>query len=427
MHPLQENRSMWALSSKRGFLAITLIGALGAMACSGNGGGAAPPAPNVDAEVDAAAATGADDFEVAAEELSISQNVIAPGEEDATATSSTASPNVADPRYPSCHPHLFERSVEYAWALDYHLYLFLQSIDALLASGPAVKSGTVHQWLYTAPGGLLVQVTLTKTAPGVFLVDESLAPSSSGGTYVSVVSGSIDRSNPSGVTKTLAFDLDALRSVVPPDTVGRLAGKLTVVLERQKDVGGDDLRVTATYTLTDFVPVYGDPNGPRSGSVFFLEDPGVGGAMIYDASVIFLCPANPASVAADAVTYARWYIVTDGSTPMVSGRADARATGGQLAAGDLWVGVSCRLVPLASAEADGADAGALPLEDNGYWMMKVETAEESAVPGTDVGDENPADPPCDPAFGPVPSLTTSASDPSVPSALPSSDAFPGEF
>jgi hypothetical protein len=417
---------MWALSSKRGLWAISVIGALGAMACSGGGGGASAPLPDA-----APASVAPDDFEVAAEDLSMSQNVVAPGEEDPTATSSTASPNVVDPRYPNCHPHLFERSVEYAWALNYHLSLFLQSIDALLASGPAVKTDTMHQWLYTAPGGLSVQVTLTKTAPGVFLVDESLAPSASGGTYVSVVSGSIDRSNPSDVTKTLAFDLDALRTVVPPGTVGKLAGKLAVVLERQKDVGGDDLRVTATYTLTGFVPVYGDPNGPRSGNVFYLEDPGLGGAMIYDASVVFLCPENPTSLASNAVTYARWYIVAGGTTTTVSGRADALATGGQFAAGDVWVGVSCRLVPLRSAQADDADGGTLPLKDNGYWMVKEETAGGATVgatvPGTDVGDESSTDPPCDPAFGPVPSLTTSATDLPIPGALPGAGAYPGEF
>jgi hypothetical protein len=373
----------------------------------------------------------APDFESAAEELSFAQNGVAPGEEPADGSTrpvdvASSSPTAASATTgnPLCHPDLFAISVAYAWALDYHLYLFLQGVDDALAAGPRVVSDTTHQWTSSATDGTQLQVTLDKTAPGIFRVDESLA-ASAGGPWVSVMSGTVDHSDASGVTKTLTFDLDAFHQVVPASASDRSAGQLAARLERTMGAGGDDLKVAVTYTLTAFVPVYGDPRGPRTGNVSFLEEPGVGGAMTFDASVMVACSTDPSIGASDTNVYARWYAVQNGAATVVAGRADGRATGGPVAPASGWVGVSCRSVPLARAQGD-APGGSM-VADNGYWMVKQETASGATVAGSFVSDASATDPPCDPAFGPVPDAADAASDASLSATIPVAGAFPGEF
>jgi hypothetical protein len=367
----------------------------------------------------AAGSSGAADpeFQSAAEELSIGNNSVAPGEEAATTSSTITLSSIGTT--PVCHPHLFERSIDYARALNYHVFLFVRDIDLLVLLHPHLKTGTEHQWLYTSPEGESVDLTIDKTAPGVFSLQLSIAPKGST-TYVPVASGSVDRSNPDDVKKSLSFDFDSLRQVLPPSTVDQAAGQLTVDFERVSQNGADRKRMV-TYTLSKFVPVYGDPHGPRSGNIYFLGEPGVGGAMIYDSSTVFFCPANPQQLSADTITYARWYV--SGGT--VAGRADSRATGGQFPTGDSWAGVACRSVSAKAAAGD--DGGTSTVTDNGYWMVKEEDASGATVRGTDVSDTTPGDPACDPAFGPVTDLADATNDPILPTTIPASGAFPGQY
>jgi hypothetical protein len=365
----------------------------------------------------AAGNTAADpEFQSAAEELSIGNNSVAPGEEAATTSATITSNSIGAP---SCHPHLFERSIDYSRALNYHVFLFVRDIDLLVLLHPHLKTGTKHEWLYTSPEGESVDLTIDKTAPGVFSLQLSLAPKGST-TYVSVASGSVDRSDPGDVKKSLSFDFDALRQVLPASTVDKAAGQLTVDFERTSQSGADRKR-TVTYTLTNFVPVYGDPHGPRSGNIYFLGEPGVGGAMIYDSSTVFFCPSNPQQLSADTLTYARWFV--SGGT--VAGRADSRATGGQFPAGDSWAGVACRSVSAKDAASD--DGGTTTVTDDGYWMVKEEDASGATVRGSDVSDTTAGDPACDPAFGPVTDLADATNDPVLPTTIPASGAFPGQF
>ncbi len=136
----------------------------------------------------------------------------------------------------------------------------------------------------------------------------------------------MDRSNVEDIKKTFLFDLDKLHSVIPAAAGDQSAGQFALDIERTVNASGADRKRVVTYTLTNFVPVYGDPHGPQSGDIDFVEEPGVGGAMLYSTSLVFFCPANPSNLAADSDVYARWYV--GGST--VAGRADARATGGRI-------------------------------------------------------------------------------------------------
>ena len=182
------------------------------------------------------------------------------------------------------------------------------------------------------------------------------------------------------------------------------------------------MKQTVDYTLTDFEPTYGDPHGPRTGTVSFLREPGVGGAMIYSSSLVFFCPDNPSNLVADDQVYLRWF-VKDGT---VSGRADAKATGGQFPSGNSWVGLSCRTSTVAKSNAsDGSTT--LTLTDNGYWMMKEESSSGATVEGASVGDSTSTDPACDPAFGAVTDLGDATNDPTLPATIPATGAFPGQF
>ncbi len=262
-------------------------------------------------------------------------------------------------------------------------------------------------------------MSLTRSAPGVFALTESIAAPGST-TFTTVVTGNVDRSNVDDVTKSLSFDLDALHSVVPAASADKSTGKLAVAIERT--TSGSQVKQTVDYTLTDFEPTYGDPHGPRTGTVSFLREPGVGGAMIYSSSLVFFCPDNPSSLVADDQVYLRWF-VKDGT---VSGRADAKATGGQFPAGNSWVGLSCRTSTLAKAAASDGSA-TVTLTDNGYWMMKEESPSGATVEGESVGDSTSSDPACDPAFGAVTDLADATNDPTLPATIPASGAFPGQF
>ena len=220
--------------------------------------------------------------------------------------------------------------------------------------------------------------------------------------------------------KSLSFDLDALHAAIPAIAGDKSTGTLAVAIERT--TSGSGVKQTVDYTLTDFEPTYGDPHGPRTGTVSFLHEPKVGGAMIYSSSLVFFCPDNPSSLVADDQVYLRWFVSGD----TVSGRADGKATGGQFPDGNTWEGVSCRTTTVEKATAsDGSVSGTIT--DNGYWMVKEESASGATVEGTSIGDSTASDPACDPAFGPVTDLADATNDPTLPASIPATGAFPGQF
>jgi len=349
----------------------------------------------------------------AASELSWAQNAFAPGEVtpgmgsgDAPGSDLTSTP---------CHPELFARTVEYAEALNYHLNLFLEHIDDLLQTKPTVE-GTTSTWTF-GNSDARWQLVLDETSPGVYSV--KLGISSRGrGDFTIVATGVVDRSNPDDVIKQLTFDFDARQRVFTYIPGDQSSGQLAVSIERNKNADGSDRKRAVTYELAGFVPVFGDPLGPRTGTIDFLDEPGVGGAMLYDASTVFLCPPNPQSIASNATTYARW--VVQGDT--VSGRADAVASDGQMLSGDRWVGLSCR-----RNSARDLSTGAI-VDDDAYWLVKEENASSATHVGLQfaVEDGVASDAPCNPVFGAATDLNDDRNDPTIPSSLPS-EAFPGQF
>ena len=379
---------------------LAVVFALPIAACSGSSGSGAGGSLD---ETTAAAAS----------DLSISQNMFAPGELTPSVGSGTAPGS--DLTSIVCHPELFARTVEYSEALNYHLNLFLRDVDALLKTTAAAEGSTLT-WVYEGRDAD-VQLVLDATSAGFF--DVKLGIAAAGSTqFTTVVTGVVDWSNVNDVTKQLTFDLDALHTVFPAASGDHSAGQLAVGIERLKNGDGSDKKRVVTYTLTNFVPVYGDPHGPRTGAIDFLDEPGVGGAMLYDASTVFLCPPNPESVASDATTYARWFV--QGGT--VAGRADAVASGGQMLSGDRWVGLSCRSNSLSALAATTF------IIDNSYWLIKEEDGSGATLVGLQlaVDDTVTTDSPCNPAFGAVTNLNDDRNDPTIPSGLPA-NAFPNQF
>jgi hypothetical protein len=343
----------------------------------------------------------------AAGDLSISQSLFAPAE---------VTPSLGTGQAPGsgltsivCHPELFARSVEYSEVLNYHLNMFLKDVDSLLKEGGTLN-GKESTWTFYGRDADM-QLVLLEVGPGVF--DVMLGIAAAGGTdYVTVVNGVVNRSSPDDISKQLTFDLDALHQVFPPASGDQSSGQLGIDVERVKNSDGSDKTRIVSYTLTDFVPVYGDPQGPRTGAIDLIDVPTVGGAMLYDVSTALLCPPNPQHLSADARTYARWIVRGD----TVSGRADAIATGGQMTSGDRWVGLSCRSNPT------GILAGAALVTDNGYWLIKEEDSTGATVVGAEISmvDPSSTDAPCNPVFGAVTDLTDDTNDPALPtSVLPS--------
>ena len=328
---------------------------------------------------------------------------------DAGAAATTAAPSAAAALpLPGCHPFLFARTEAVARRLNRHFAYALGRIEHVIATHPALASGDQLVWTETRDG-LDVRFTMTRSGD-VFTWMLELRPAGAPDTaWVTVFSGDVDRSGATGPHQgagALALDLDALHAVVPAlDVAGTLHATFTLTAAKRlvaisaggvkwdPDTDGDLARIApldATYT--------------------YLREPGVGGSLVLQDSMVFGCPSNPALAPADATLVSRWYRTSSGD---VHGRSDAQATGGQIPAGDVWMGVTCH--------ARTADPASAPAEF--YWLVKEEDSTGTTVQSWEV---QPGAAACDAAFGPVPSPSGNATDfdfASIATPYP----FPGMF
>ncbi len=320
---------------------------------------------------------------------------------------------------PECHPHLFERTGEIIHRVNRHFFKLVAHVEDVISDNPKLSSGTSKTW-DKVKEGVDRKFTMTAVAntDGSTTYNFELDVKSSTGTadFVKVMSGSVTHTGPADADAadagpavlvedkgSVTFDYSALSTVV---TSEHARGQITDTFDNLHDPA-KGVKRSATLALTAFLPEEGDVHGPRTGSYSWEREPGVGGKFQFDTSVVLLCPTNTANAAADVTTVSRWYHSTDG----VHGRSDSKATGGQIAAGNTWMGVTCAKGPTASAPAEG------------YWMMKLEDAGGATMVGSAVQDGSAGSTPCDTAFGAVPSLTSSASDYNFSAAV----SFPGEW
>lgn len=347
------------------------------------------------------------------EKLAISQN-----DSDTADSPATAAALADAATTPDCHPHLFVRTGEIVGRVNRHFRKHLHHVEELIRNNP-IADGETKTW-ENVRGGIDRKFSMTRAAnldgsvTFTFELDLAAVPATGSPSFVKVMSGSITHVGPADAEDTdagagalvenkgvVTFDYTALASV---DAHERSSGQITDTFDNLHDpVKG--VKRAASITLTNFTPEEGDAHGPRSGSYTWEREPGVGGKLQFQDTVTLFCLPNPAGLQSDVSTVARWYKAADGQ---VHGRTDAKATGGQLPAGDTWMGVTCAKGQTTSAPAEG------------FWMMKLEDPAGATVTSqsAQVGTE-----PCDPVFGAVPSATDNKSDYDFTAAV----TFPGEF
>ena len=329
--------------------------------------------------------------------------------EPAATAGDTQSAALVEAAAATCHPHLFMRSHEIVARVNRHFMKHLRHVEALIRRNPALSQGGTKTW-ENVDNGIDRKLTITATvnADGSVTYDFELDLKSTGD-FVKVMDGEITHAGSSGGASatatenkgTVNFDYSALATVI---TTERARGQLSDTFDNLHDpVKG--VKRTSTITLTNFLPEEGDPHGPRNGAYTHLAEPGVGGYIAFQDSLVLLCPSNPGGAVADTQSLARWYKAADGT---LHARSDAQATGGQIAAGDKWEGVTC---------ANGPRT-ATPIE--GEWMMKLEDASGNTIMGTDF---QSGVTPCDAAFGPVPGVNDNKTDYDFSAAV----TFPNEW
>ena len=315
----------------------------------------------------------------------LSMNVdAAPATSAAAADAATppAPPPMMDAASP-CHPHLFVRTETLAARWNRHVAKALRRIEHVIARTPGLSTGAQVQWDETQ-GGVEIRFTMTRSGD-VYTWTLELRPA--GGTdaqWATVSSGHVDRTGATGPnqgTGAFTVDLDALHQAIPAETS---QGKIdaTFALTAAKRV----LDVTVAGVVWD-PDSDGDGLGhvaPVNAAYHYVREPGVGGSLSMTDSMVFLCPADPALAASDVTLASRWYRASDGA---VHGRADAKATGGQIPSGDAILGVTCHQGATDSTAAEG------------YWMMKLQDPTKATVQSWGPAGGTSA---CDPALGAVP-------------------------
>jgi hypothetical protein len=306
-----------------------------------------------------------------------------------------------------CHPHLFMREREVVERVNRHVYKVLRKVERLIASIPVDQTSISKTWTTTETG---VDASFTVKLVGPNVYSWELAAGPTGTTPLPVVmTGEIDRTGATGEHEgkgEMEIDFAKLNAAFPQERVasGTLSVRFDVSATARK------ISVVATGLVWDLDASHFDggviPSGltqPRSGSYVYFREPQKGGSLKIRDQMVFVCGlapgiTNPDLVPADAQMVSRWFKASDGK---VHGRSDGLITGGQLVApvGRI-VGVTCHG---AAAERH------MPTE--GYWLMKAEDASGATLVGasaTSMMDASAT--PCDPAFGPVPTLEDATND-----------------
>lgn len=316
---------------------------------------------------------------------------------------------------PDCHPHLFQRTHETMARLNRHFAKVLHHVDKVLAGNPTLADGQQHVW-EKVEGGIDRKLTMQRTANADGSVTFAWELDLKGGAatdFVKVSSGTMTLTggalattdsdadagaSDAGTTDTVrerkgsaTMDFDALAQVATSERArGQITTAFDIVHDPSKPAPGN--KRSATITFASFLPEEGDAHGPRNGSYTYEREPGVGGKLSFQDSLILLCGSAQDGQVSELATVARWYKSTDGS---IFGRSDAQASGGQIAAGDKWVGVTCAKGQTSAAPGEG------------YWLMKEESSSGATVAGHA---DTTGSSPCAAAFGPVPDLSSNAND-----------------
>ena len=388
------------MRTKTSLLSMTALGLCAlASACGGSG----------DSATDAKFAANSPSFDQVS--LQIDDSDAVPGSNNLTTAQTDEEALSTD----KCHPHLFSRTHEIVGRLNRHTDKHLARIRRLLAKNADLAAGQSRTWTGIDEDGVGRKFTMTKSAAGDSFTFELDLAAKGTTTFVKVFNGEVTASSVTTGTNTvtdklgsMTFDYDALHSVVPAEkATGKIEVDFDVTHDPSKPAPG--IKKVLNIKMTAFLPEEGDPHGPRTGSYLHVGEPGIGGRLTFQDSLILLCPANPNGAVADTNAVSRWYKGADGK---IHGRGDAKATGGQIPAGDTWSGVSCHNGVRADRDSE-----------SGYWMMKLEDGTGATIHGTEQQTTDAGASPCDAALGAVPSLANNATDYDFSAAV----SFPNEW
>jgi hypothetical protein len=303
-----------------------------------------------------------------------------------------------------CHPHLFLRTHQIVEATNGGVWRILRPLGRVIGITPRVRNGKTHVWERVVDG-FTWKYDVEKTAAHSFTATLQVKKTTDPDTaFATVYSADVER-DPAAHdgSGSATLDLDALQAVVG----GAESGKLS--LEFTLDASSKKVIVTMTnYTFTG--------QNARTGKYVYFKEYGKGGSLKFVDTLHLACTgAGGAPTGTTPVeTVARWIQTSSGS---IHFRGDALAAGGQVAAGDKWMGVTC---------AQSADRTRQPAET--YWMMKLEDATGATVQGSSRQSTQPTGAACDTAFGVVPSIDNAGTDFGFASVDFASDAplpFPG--
>jgi len=286
----------------------------------------------------------------------------------------------------ACHPHLFLRTHDIVDATNAAIWHVLRPIGLAGRIAPRHRDRRTGVWERVVDG-FTFRYTVNKTGDQSFSalleVKHAADPDTA---FVTVYSATLER-DPSthDGSGTATLDLDALASVTGDGATGKLVVSF--------DAEAASKKVIATMTNLS-----NTGERPRTGKYVFFKEPGKGGSLKFVDTLALGCPGpGGSSTGTTPVSAVARFVVT--SAGQIHFRADAEATGGQIAAGDKWEGVTC---------AQSSDRRHHPSEN--FWMMKLEDGTGATVQGSSRQSAGTTAAACDALFGPVPSVDNAATD-----------------
>jgi len=286
----------------------------------------------------------------------------------------------------ACHPHLFLRTHEIVDATNEAIWHILRPIGLAGRIAPRRHDRRTGVWERVVDG-FAFRYTVDKTGDQSFSAELDVKRAADPDTaFVVVYSATLER-DPSihDGSGNATLDLDALNSVTGDGATGKL-------------VVSFDAEPTSKKVIATMTNLSNNGERPRTGKYVFFKEPGKGGSLKFVDTLALGCagPGGSSTGTTPVSAVARFVVTASGE---IHFRADAGATGGQVAAGDKWEGVTC---------AQSVDRRHHPSEN--FWMMKLEDSPGATVQGSSRQSSGVTAAACDAVFGTVPAVDNAATD-----------------
>jgi len=283
----------------------------------------------------------------------------------------------------TCHPHLFQRTRDVVRVTNGGIGMLLGPLHDTMRLGlPRHRDGKSHSW-ERVRDGYDWKYSMEKTGDHSFTATLQVKKVGDAD-FVTVYTAQVER-NPADHdgSGSATLDLTALHSVISSAATGKLSMTFALTPDSKKVI----------FNMVDYTVGSAEP---RNGKTVFFKEHGKGGSIKFTQNMPLVCtgPGGSATGTTPVEMVARFVDTSSG----IHYRADALATGGQIAAGDKWEGVTC-------AQGGRRDEGS-----ETYWMMKLEDAAGATVSGTARESGSTTASACDAVFGAVPKVDAKDSD-----------------